>query len=392
MTAERYFPKPFFCFFGKEPVMDHENTTETVDTGVRFTVCGGVRFDAPFAGLTAESMRARRTAARASFSRMLSDAEDSGVSYILIAGDLFDADFLTGDTLSFVIAKAEEHTSLHFIIAPGKGEASLFPVFYASARLPQNMYVFSEAAPTRFDFPDVTFYGFCDKTDAPPLDERFGDMRAADDGKTHVLLCAAPYTEETAAVIRRFGADICVTGNSASVGMTVYENKPLIFTPGAMEGRSFDMPGFGGAVTVDVPANEEPSLVFHAYSARRYLDETVTLTDVGDSDTLFAAIKSYIAKSGYGEETFLRLKLEGILPPEFLLPDIGETFGLYGLSIMDDTLPLKGAEYLARDMSVRGELYRTLSGAFHSKDPEDRRIVAEAFRLGLAALDERDRK
>ena len=55
------------------------------------------------------------------------------------------------------------------------------------------------------------------------------------------------------------------------------------------------------------------------------------------------------------------------------------------------TIPLYGTESLKRDMSVKGELFRTLLPLLESENEEQRLVAARAFREGLAALENRSR-
>ena len=62
---------------------------------------------------------------------------------------------------------------------------------------------------------------------------------------------------------------------------------------------------------------------------------------------------------------------------------------LCSLKLRDRTSPIFGAEYLESDMSIKGELYRTLLPRLSSPDESERRIAADALRIGLLALEGR---
>ena len=53
-------------------------------------------------------------------------------------------------------------------------------------------------------------------------------------------------------------------------------------------------------------------------------------------------------------------------------------------------MPIADAIALSKDMTLRGELFRTLKERFDSPDMRERNVVAMAIRIGLAALDGRD--
>ena len=54
------------------------------------------------------------------------------------------------------------------------------------------------------------------------------------------------------------------------------------------------------------------------------------------------------------------------------------------------TVPLYNTDSFKRDMSVAGELYRRLLPGMQSDDEQTRLISSRAFRVGLAALENRE--
>ena len=87
----------------------------------------------------------------------------------------------------------------------------------------------------------------------------------------------------------------------------------------------------------------------------------MTLTGMADSETV-----AYLT----GAETSLAREL-----------------GIAYLEIIDGTLPLLDGEYLERDTSLKGELYRTLRPKLISADAAERELALKALRIGLAAID-----
>ena len=65
-------------------------------------------------------------------------------------------------------------------------------------------------------------------------------------------------------------------------------------------------------------------------------------------------------------------------------------FGLYFFDMVDKTLPLYGTEHFKRDMSVAGEIFRRMYPMLTSPNENDRLTAARAFRVGLAALENRE--
>ena len=94
----------------------------------------------------------------------------------------------------------------------------------------------------------------------------------------------------------------------------------------------------------------------------------------------------------YGAETALIIEFVGYIEPHFMVPsNLGsDTFGLYSFDMVDKTLPLYGTEHFKRDMSVAGEIFRRMYPMLTSPNENDRLTAARAFRVGLAALENRE--
>jgi hypothetical protein len=69
------------------------------------------------------------------------------------------------------------------------------------------------------------------------------------------------------------------------------------------------------------------------------------------------------------------------------IPKLIADSGAEYIEIIDDTMPAIDGEYLARDTTLRGELYRTLLPKLSSEDGNERKLAARALRIGLAAID-----
>ena len=68
---------------------------------------------------------------------------------------------------------------------------------------------------------------------------------------------------------------------------------------------------------------------------------------------------------------------------------IARSAGIAYLELVDEPLPLLDGDYLERDTTLRGELYRTLLPKLTSENADERRLASRALRIGLAAIDGR---
>ena len=99
-----------------------------------------------------------------------------------------------------------------------------------------------------------------------------------------------------------------------------------------------------------------------------------------------------ISEKEYDIETALSVELVGSVEPRFVVPKNieNDAFGLYFFKLIDKTVPLYDTEYLKRDMSVKGEIFRQFYPLLTSEKEEERLIAARAFRVALAALENRE--
>ena len=169
----------------------------------------------------------------------------------------------------------------------------------------------------------------------------------------------------------------------------VKSDKTLINYCGFLFGRSFDELGEGGAylVTVDKSGTDATRIVF---SERKIIKATLDVSGAPANGEISQRIAAYVKEKGYSAETSLFLSLIGTLPFELTLNRKlleGGDHGLSLLKIKDMTTPMPDGEHLAGDVSLRGEIYRTLLPKLESTDADERKHASEALRLALLAID-----
>lgn len=388
--------------------------TVTADIGeLKILFLSDLRFGQPIFGLNPEDVKERKQSEKDNLSRLLQEAKEEKVRYVAICGNLFCRDTFTGGDADFLITLMREHKDLTFLIAPGQEDTVDGVPFYATGRLPDNVHVFKDPGLSRFDFSDAAFYGF--PAENTGVSEEIGGERkeadgtaegedkmlslfdgktAASDGRLQVLMGYLPSpSAKTAATIRSFAADITVLGGGTLAKKTILSQSPLMVVPGFAEGKKPSETGFGTVLLLTaIPGSHAPklSLTEKVYARHQYLSLSLDVTGATEVNSVREKIADAVRSRGFGPETYLSLTLTGILPASLTLSQDFGNFGTASLFLTDDTLPTGDSDVLSREMSVRGELYRTMESGFRETTGEDRRTVVEAFRLGLAALDDRD--
>ena len=207
----------------------------------------------------------------------------------------------------------------------------------------------------------------------------------------------AGYAKEGGSItqIGNFGGDYAaLSGGNLFDGFHRGNTTTYAFS-GALEHSSFDEPGFGGANLVTLNQVGDGVRIETArvdFGARRYVMEQFDVTGAMGPSEVVEKITTTIKERGYGSETALKVILVGYTPIGFSIPKTitAETFGIYLLEIEDRTLPTFDESVVARDMTVRGEVCRTLIPKMRQGTEEERQGAAYAMRVALGALEGKD--
>ena len=373
-------------------------------THLKFLHCGDIHLDIPFVGLTADKSEERRRVLRSSFMRLMQYVRDMNVNVVLISGDLFNTDYATNITAEVLIREFKNCQDTHFIIAPGKHDHYNGNPIYESGRLPVNCHVFSSDKLSRFDFEEhnVTVYGWAfmdsELRENPLLDRQVDDSSRVNivcayadlDGAVDSTICPI-----STADIKRFGADYYALGSRHEASKFSSAGGSKYAYCGSLESIGFDEPGIGGATLLSVAYSEGELSIEHkkvSFGHVRFETEELDITGVDSNNEVISRISKMISEKKYDNETALRIRLTGYIDPRYTVPVNMESdaFGLYFFDMEDRTLPLYGTEKMKRDMSVKGEIFRSFYPYLTCDDEDKRLLAAKAFRIALAALEGRE--
>lgn len=377
---------------------------ENKKTQLRFLHCSDIHLDTPFVGLTADKSEERRRVLRTSFMRLMQYVRDSKIDVVLMSGDLFDIEYATNTTAEVFIREFVNCPDTDFIIAPGRHDHYNGNPIYTSGRLPDNCHVFSSDKLSRFDFEryNVTVYGWAfmeDKLTENPLEGRH-----VDDATRVNLLCAYADLDGEAGSercpisvsdIKRFGADYYALGSRHEGTRFLTAGASRYAYAGSLECTGFDEPGLGGANLISVTYSDGELSIENkkvAFGHVRFETEQLDITGVNTGNEIISRISRMISEKKYDNETALKVELVGSVDPRFNVPMNIESdaFGLYYFDMIDKTLPLYGTESLKRDMSVKGQIFRSMYPDLIGDDEEKKLITAKALRIALAALENRE--
>lgn len=366
---------------------------------MRLLHTGDLHLDSAFSSFGAKEADKYRELGRTLLKNIFECAKREECQMILISGDLFDSKYVSNDTRAVFLPLVRK-SDIPIVISPGNHDPYGENSFYAAIEKEnlENLYVFNSTELQSFDFDElrVRVFGYAFTSAALNENPLLREKLPKDNGYLK-LLCAHA---DTSAPLSRY-APISVTellrfdfAYSALGHIHNREEKEdtegRIRYCGFAEGRSFDELGEGGVFVVDVDeySCEVKRIVL---SSRAFFVDEYYLS--GDTANIAQKISAQIKKDAYPQGAYLRLKITGTADAQTVKEIKGATqriceeAELEYLEIEDLTLPVYDGKYLEKDVTIRGEIYRSLLPSLTSADTEEKRKAMLALKIALSAID-----
>ena len=358
---------------------------------VRILHAGDFHLDSAFGALTPEQARQRRAESRRMPERMVDWANDHGVQLLLLAGDLFDGDDLSGDTAK-LLARALGGFQGQVVIAPGNHDPYTARSAYARTLWPDNVHIFTEDRMQTIPFPQYGCAVHGAAFTAPEEPERgLRGFYAQPDGSARIMVLhgdmgsrESRYRPLTPEEIAATGLDYLALGHvHGCTGVLRMGSVPYAYC-GCPEGRGFDELGDKGFLAGQV-SPEGAELQFVPFARRRYRIMEVDVTD-GDPAALVSA-----ALPAGAEEDIYRVVLTGS-PAAPVSPERVQS-ALSGrccaLQVRDKTTARQELWDKCGEDTLRGLFLQQLRSTCGA-DPQSQRLMEQAAAFGLAAIDDRE--
>jgi len=349
-----------------------------------------LHLDAPFAWARPETARLRRRNRREALTRILALADEENVDAVLCAGDLFEHDRFTPDTVTF-LRESFARTDRPIYLAAGNHDWYSSRSPYALVEWSPNVHVFTEATLTPIPLADgLTLWGAAHRAPAN-TDGFFADFRP-DRGGIHLALAhasersALPFQESGKELHAPFDATELEAAGIAHAFLGHYHvarDRDRYTYPGNPDPLSFGETDGRGAVLTTVADDGTVSRDRRSVAVSQVHDRQVALDGCHHVDD----VVQRVAMSIIGLSGSVRLTLTGEVPAELpvetrALNALGEH--LDGLVIRtSDLRPAYDIETIGSEMTVRGQFVRD---AQEIVDDERRRKV---LITGLRALEGR---
>lgn len=365
---------------------------------------GDIHLDSPFSLFDVEKSQARRNELRGTFTSVMMYAKMKEADIVIIAGDLFDSEFVTKETMNLLVSQFEANPKCRFVITPGNHDPATPKSAYLKTKFPGNVYIFKSENVEKISFEDigVDVYGFAyteEKYEKNPLERNIEIDRtkinifAAHADITNRKSVYCPMKEWDFAVN---GFDYVALGHIHAGGEIEKAGETYYAYSGCPEGRSFDECGVKGGIFIS--AKKEggvfmPEFEHPRFCKKRYEKQEVDVSGLKNREDALASVKKCVTENGYGKDTLLRIKLVGVVSPDASFEAdkiVASDVGVFYLETEDCTLPLLDYDELKNDISIKGALFRELLPMLESKDEQERKKASLALRYALAALSGND--
>lgn len=120
---------------------------------VKIVHTADMHFDSPFAALPMAVARLRKEELLGTFQKMIDFIKENSVEILLIAGDVFDSNYVSSDTLHFLKQSFAQIPDVGVFISPGNHDFLYAESPYETVDFGDNVYIFSA------EFEKVTFKG-----------------------------------------------------------------------------------------------------------------------------------------------------------------------------------------------------------------------------------------
>ena len=343
---------------------------------MKFIHCSDIHLDSKMErNLTGAQARERNAEVCATFARMAAFAAEQGVTAVLVAGDLFDTERTTAQTVGFVLDTIRNVPNVDFLYLRGNHDVSAFEGWDT----PDNFKTFGDVW-TYHRYGDVVIAGM-------ELEADYDGLTLPEETVNIVTLHGQTSTqpgEELIALplLKRKNIDYLALGHIHSYQTGKLDDRGTWCYCGCLEGRGFDELGQKGFVLVNV----ENQTVCHEFIpfARRTLEEVaVDITDLVTVSQILAAAEKESA--GIPAENLVKITLTGTYTLEtqkdlqFLKKMLEGRF--WFLKIKDESRLKIEKESYEHDLSLKGEFIRLVMASGRTEEEKERMILC-----GIRAL------
>lgn len=366
---------------------------------VIFIHCADIHLDARFTstGLSMQSAKIRRQELKDCFAVIIDKVIEYGAHLLLIAGDLFEHEYVSKSTVDFVLNQFGRIPGVKVFISPGNHDPYVANSCYEYMEWPQNVHIFKGKLETVV-LPElglaVSGTGFVSKQRYDSL--FYANTAQGDENLKKILVCHGsldsssdcPYHPVSTAEIKKAGFCYGAMGHihKPTPLADSIENHIVAYS-GSPEPLGFDEPGTHGIILGEIFDHGVRARLVEL--AKRKC--VVLATDVTGMSSVEEIESELLEKLEGMQEYLISLELTGrrsfseSIDITLLLSRLENN--CFYLKLADHTIPEYRLEEIREEQNLKGIFVRKLLDEINSTTDESRvRILTKALYLGLDAL------
>ena len=337
---------------------------------MKFIHCSDIHLDSKMErNLSAAQARERNAEVCATFARLVSFASEQGAKAVIIAGDMFDTERTTAQTVGFVLDRIRTAPQVDFLYLQGNHDASAF----AGVEIPENFKTFQDEW-TGFTYENVMISGMTGDADYTGLNL---DPEKVNIVTLHGQISTQPGEELIALpMLKRKNIDYLALGHIHSYQTGKLDERGNWCYCGCLEGRGFDECGKKGFVLLDVE-DKQVQHTFVPFARRTLVEVPVDITDLIAVNQILSA--SEAAVQDIPAENLVKITLTGSCTLEtqkdlnFLKKMMEGKF--YYLKIKDESRLKIEKESYEHDISLKGEFIRLVMASDRTEEEKEQMIL-----------------
>ncbi|NIA16069.1 MAG: hypothetical protein GWP08_18570 [Nitrospiraceae bacterium] len=371
---------------------------------MRLVHTADLHLDACFAStrLPAQQANRRRQSLRDTLAQIVQRAGEWPADALLIAGDLFDQERLSRDTVAFLKSTFGGIAPVPVVIAPGNHDPFVAESPYTTEEWPDNVLIFSKPEWESRILADgqLVVHGFA--FDGYELSTNpFGSLRIPEDDAVHVAVGhgterahqppdGKTYAPFDAADAAPPGLAYLALGHFHSVTEVAGPFQTRMFYSGAPESQDFGQKGVAHYLEVEI---EEGRVEVKSVPSSRVVYDAY-IVDCGEMESAQALTDELRTRAAQQPvPQIARLTLRGACPPSFLseIPAVLDAVApeFEYLDLVNETTPLEDYEELARETTSLGAFVKCLNERIADAPDAGRRgLLVRAREIGVAAYRE----
>ncbi|HYK89880.1 MAG TPA: DNA repair exonuclease [Acidobacteriota bacterium] len=374
---------------------------------IRFIHTSDVHLDTSFSGSGFPSRLGdrKREAIRGTFRRIVEDVLSQDVQLMLIAGDLFEHDRITPDTVEFLKRQFERLGSIPVFISPGNHDPFIQGSPYRDEDWSANVSIFREESFQTIELPEIGIrvagFGYTHNQ----LEEHpFSKLPTMPGDLTNIVLAhASDISRVPSGKLRHgpFAVEEIAGKNIGYVALGHYHqqravtnelDEAQVWYSGIPEGRGWEEEGRCGYLLGEIV---DGKIRVEGRPCNQFPLQTISLNCDGFSsrEQIVEAILQHRGSS-FDATTILRVRLEGTLDVKLDLSFNELEARLAGevlhIEWQDETSTSIDYDSLAHERTLRGRFAKILNERISSASGAEREIMERARLYGTQALLGRD--